>query len=181
MKLRHTLILTIFLFVAAVSGCSHPERTKPQVQDVNLISLNHQAAEQLISAIGAKLSTSYPILITSFANIDDLNSSSTFGRITGEQVGSKFSQSGYAVVEMKLRNNIFIKEQSGEFILSRELKSLSTLHDAQAVLVGTYAVGATSVYVTAKLINTTNNIVMSSYDYVLPLGPDTRALLKKRR
>lgn len=173
---RYSLMLTIFLFAGLLAGCS-----QPQVKDANLISLNHQAADQLIRATAAELSASYPILITSFANIDDLKSSSTFGRIAGEQVGSKFSQNGYSVVEMKLRDNVLIKEKTGEFILSREMKSLIILHDAQAILVGTYAVGATAVYVTVKLIKATNNIVMSSYDYALPLGPDTKYLLKKGR
>ena len=176
-KLHFTLpIAIIFLILTACQTTA----TKPTINDENLISKNHAAASKLIADSEGVLSKSHPILITSFANIDDLQSSSTFGRITGEQVGSKFSQSGYSVVEMKVRNSIFIKEQTGEFMLSRELKTLSTLHDATAVLVGTYAVGSTSVYVTAKLIDTQNNMVISSYDYVLPIGPDTKTLLKNK-
>jgi len=176
---QYPFIIVILTSLFLVTGCQ-PSNSKPVIHDVDLISINHMAADNLIASAG-ELSASHPILITSFVNIDDLTSSSTFGRITGEQVGSRFSQSAYSVIEMKVRNSIFIKERSGEFILSRELKMLSTLHDAQAILVGTYAVGATSVYVTAKLIATKNNIVIASYDYVLPMGADTKALLKTRR
>ena len=119
--------------------------------------MNYAAAENLIALSKVNkgvLSKSRPILITSFVNIDNLKASSTFGRITSEQVSSRFSQVGYSVVELKLRNSVFIKEESGEFILSRALKSLSTSHDAQAVLTGTYAEGKSVVYVTSKLINT---------------------------
>lgn len=174
---KYPFVIAIISLLFLMTGCQ-TNNVKP-VEDVNLISLNHVAADNLIAAAAGVLSTSHPILTTSFANIDDLKSSSTFGRIAGEQVGSRFSQTGYSVVEMKVRSSVFIKEQSGEFILSRELKTLSTLHDAQAVLVGTYAVGSASVYVTAKLIATKDNIVIASYDYILPMGPDTKALLRK--
>jgi TolB-like protein len=170
---RYTLV-AVLLSISLLTGCTG----KRIVPDVNLISINYIAAEQLLASSGSLLSKSQPVLITSFVNIDDLTRTSTFGRITSEQIGSKLSQNGYSVIEMKLRNSVFIKEQSGEFILSRELKSLSTLHDAQAVLVGTYAIASSSIYVTAKLIQTANGIVLSSYDYVLPMGADAKVLLK---
>ncbi len=181
MKFNRNLIIATFTALLLV-GCSNQQKvTKSTIQDADLIAYSHTAADKLIASAGDVLSTSQPILITSFANIDDLKSSSTFGRITGEQFGSQLSEKGYPVIEMKVRNSIFIKEQSGEFILSRELIKLSTLHDAQAILVGTYAVGKQSVYVTSKLIRTADNVVMSSYDYELPMGPNTKSLLRAPR
>jgi len=172
-RLRYTL--SALLLSSFLVGCSQ-NAVKPAIADANLITVNHASAENLVSS--ASLSKEKPVLITSFVDIDNLKQSSTFGRITSEQLGSKLSQLGYPVIEMKLRSSVFIKELSGEFILSRELKSLSTLHDAQAVLVGTYAVASESVYVTAKLIRTTDGVILSSHDYVLPMGKDTKALLK---
>ncbi len=177
----HFVLGTIVLLLLGLAGCTDQNRVKPAIKDANLIAINYAAADHLISSAAAILTKSKPLLITSFVNIDDLRASSTFGRITSEQVGSKFSQSGYPVIEMKLRSSVFIKEQSGEFILSRALKSLSTSHDAQAVLAGTYAVGANMVYVTSKLIRTSDGVILSSYDYTLPMGPDTAKLLRTRR
>ena len=45
------------------------------------------------------------------------------------------------------------------------------------MIAGTYAVARQSVYVTARLIRATDNLVLAAYDYVLPLGPDARALV----
>jgi len=45
------------------------------------------------------------------------------------------------------------------------------------VIAGTYAVGRQSVFVNARLIRATDNLVLASYDYVLPLGPDAKALI----
>ena len=50
-------------------------------------------------------------------------------------------------------------------------------HNVQAAIVGTYAVGASSVYVTAKVIDASNRVVLASHDYELPLGPNTKYLL----
>lgn len=177
----HFILGVVMLLLIGLAGCTDQNRIKPAIKDANLIAMNYAAADNLIASADGVLTKSKPLLITSFVNIDDLRASSTFGRITSEQVGSKFSQSGYPVIEMKLRSSVFIKEQSGEFILSRALKSLSTSHDAQAVLAGTYAVGSNVVYVTSKLIRTSDGVILSSYDYVLPIGPDTRTLLRARR
>jgi len=84
------------------------------------------------------------------------------------------------VIELLLRNNVYIKSREGEFLLSRQVKNLVLEHDASAVLTGTYAVGSKHVYVTAKLIRTADNVVLAAYDYNLPLGPDTKKLLRQR-
>ncbi|MDG1192344.1 MAG: FlgO family outer membrane protein, partial [Arenicellales bacterium] len=55
---------------------------------------------------------------------------------------------------------------------------LGEVHDAQAVIVGTYAAGKNSVFVTAKLIAAKGNTVMASFDYQLPVGSNTRDLLQ---
>jgi TolB-like protein len=175
-SIKKALSACLVIISFSLAGCA---TTPPAIPDANLITVNYVAADKLLEGTDNAISTNQPILITSFVNINDLMASSSFGRITSEQVGSRISQSGYPVIELKLRNSIFIKEQSGEFILSRELKSLSTLHDAQAVLVGTYAEATNSVYVTAKLIHPSNGEVLASYDYVLPKGTDTKTLLKK--
>ena len=65
-------------------------------------------------------------------------------------------------------------------MLSREVQELSQVHGAQAVIVGTYAVGAKSVFVTAKIINAKDSAVMAAFDYQLPVGSDTRQLLKTK-
>jgi TolB-like protein len=55
---------------------------------------------------------------------------------------------------------IYIKRQSGEFLLSRELQNISAEHDAQAVIVGTCAQGRKSLFVTAKVIDAaTSNVI----------------------
>ena len=146
-----------------------------------IIGANYQAADSLIErAQDIHLHRNRPILSTSFVDIDNVKSSSTFGRMLGEQMGSRFAQHGFNVVEMKMRNSIFVQEHTGELILSRQLRDISLQHNAYAVLIGTYAQGKRRVYVTAKLVRAENNIILASYDYELPIGPDTKYLLRTK-
>jgi hypothetical protein len=98
-----------------------------------------------------------------------------------EQIASRFAQCGYTVIEMKLRNQVFIERGAGEFVLSRELRSIGESHNAQAVIAGTYALGKEVAYVNARVIRTTDSVVMGAYDYSLPMGKNTRAMLRAGR
>ena len=140
---------------------------------------NYKAADSLLNTIRPKLPKDSPILVASFVNIDDLDDSSTFGRIVAEQFASRFKQRNYATIEMKLRTNVFIREGSGELLLSRELAEISTKHRAQAVVVGTYAVASKKVYLTARVINVGDGRVLSSYDYDIPITSDVFKMLLK--
>lgn len=186
MKFIPSLLITIGLISTLLVGCSIA------VRDSNLVSASYKAADELLESAQELqrleepqkegFYTRQPILITSFVNIDNLQQSSTFGRVVAEQVGSRIAQHGYKVIEMKMRTgSIFVQEQTGELVLSRELREISFQHDAYAVVVGTYAGGKESVYVTAKLVRAKDSVVLSSYDYRLPVGADTKQMLRKTR
>jgi len=140
---------------------------------------NYKAADSLLNKVRPKLPKNSPILIASFVNIDDLDDSSTFGRVVSEQFASRLKQRNYTTIEMKLRTNVFIRAGSGEFLLSRELAEIGTKHRAQAVVVGTYAVASKKIYLTARVINVSDGRVLSSYDYDIPITNDVFKMLLK--
>ncbi len=169
---RLPLVLILAASVLVLASC----QTNGRVKDVNMIPISHGAAKKMISQSKDRLDPG-SLILASFADIDNLENSSTFGRIVAQQIGSVFSSQGYKIIEMLLRGNVYIGKGEGEFLLSRALKDLSSEHDAQAVIVGIYAVGSKSVYVTAKLIQASDSIVLASEDFVLPLGPDLQTLV----
>lgn len=147
------------------------------VRDTDLVSQSYTAAEALLTQVPWLKEHRQPLLAGTFVDINDLRGSSGLGRIVAEQVSSRFTQEGFTVVEMRLRQNVFIQETGGEFVLSREVRDLSRTHNAGAVIAGTYALGRRNVYVSARLIRAADSLVLASYDYSIPIGPDTRALL----
>jgi len=145
--------------------------------DQNIIKHSYKAADMLIDRTELPLAPNQPILIGSFVNIDNLDKSSTFGRTVSECIASRLNQRGYKVVEMKLRNSVFIRKSGGEFLLSRELKNISVEHNAQAIVVGIYSEASTYINITSRLINVSDNTILSSYDYRMPLGSDIYKML----
>lgn len=156
------------------------ELTKTRfTNEKSILSANYKAADSLLKKLPAELAKDSPILVASFVNLDDLNDSSTFGRVVSEHFASRFKQGGYTTMEMKLRTKVFIKAGLGEFMLSRELAEIGIKHRARAVAVGTYAVASKRVYLTTRVVNVSDGSVLSSYDYDIPITFDVFKMLLK--
>ena len=168
-------VCALVLGVLTLAGCA----SKEYDTGIDLIiSTNRAAANNLIRMAGNQISPSTNIIAASFADINDLSQSSTFGRVASQQLTSQLTAAGYSVVEMLLRNSVYISETQGAFLLSREVNDISSQHNAQLVLAGTYAVGESNVFVTAKLIRTSDSVIVASHDYALPYTRDMRSLLR---
>jgi len=180
MKRFAAIIVTSALMFGGLTGCEGlpVPQEEPPVADV--VGTSHEAADALIMGAGPVLKKGGKVIAATFVNIDDLTKSSSFGRIISKQVSSRFTERGLPVIEMQMRNNVYIQQRGGEFLLSRELRNVSAEHNAQAVIVGTYAVGRKNVYVTARLVSAQNNVVLSSYDYTLPTDQDVAYMLRNK-
>lgn len=143
-----------------------------------LMSASYQAVDEMLSAIpaGKRLPKERPILVATLVDIDTL-SGSRFGRTVSEHLATRLTKSGFKVVEMKLRETIFVKQSEGELMLSREIRDIGRSHEAQAVLVGTYSESRGRVYMTVKLVGAADGVVIAAHDYLLPVDSNVRALL----
>lgn len=169
----------LLALVVLLSGCAPSQPAYYQDTKIDLVAHLQDASKRLLGDT-LYLARDKPILTTTLVNIDNLQQSSTFGRQATEIFGSEISRAGVPVIELKLRDTIFIQEGTGELGLSRELRHLFQSHDAQAVLVGTYAVGGNTLYVNVRLIQTTDNIILRAHNFSLPLNRDLRFLLTQR-
>jgi TolB-like protein len=167
------------VLLTLLGGCAY--MANGETEDADLLAANYAAAEKLIAGSQVPLSKGANLVAATFVNIIDLEDSAALGKLISEQISSRLTQLGYRMVELKLRNNIFIRERAGEFMLSRNVQDISAAHDAQAVIVGTYAVARDRVFVRASVVHPASNTVVSSYDYELPIGKNLRALMFTRR
>ena len=176
--------LQVALFLVAGSAAADGNAA------ARLLEANYRAVDQLLASIPSyrALDRRLPIIMSTVVNIDDLKGS-RFGRVLAEQIGTRMSQDGYTMVELKLRDKIFVQQGEGELMLSREVKDLSTSQRAQAVVVGTYAESGGGVYsgsrgyvfVTLKIVDVTDDLVLAAHDYILPLDGNVRSLLYASR
>ena len=178
-----SLLLTGCTYRMAFGGCAYRVKTgecqRKEVPDADIMAASYTAADKLLRNATHLLRPDYQILVTSLADIDNLEDTTSLGRLIGEQLSARFAQQGYTVVEAKLHSDLIKIPRTGELVLSREAREMGQAQNAAIIVAGTYAVGNNKVYVTLKMLNSYNSEVMSSYAYSLPIGPNTSTLLKK--
>ena len=155
--------------VTGITACAGPRRGSgtPGTNASGLVFTTYGAADRLVQASQVPLDPAKPVLVTSLVALDDFNQSSSLGRLIGEQVASRLVMSGYNVVEVALRKNLLLKQGAGQVMLSRDVKNISRLNSAQAVAVGTYAVGEEDVFVNLRLIRAGDGRILSAHDFTI--------------
>lgn len=183
-------VLCLIPVLMVTGACASTDRRNRQAGDAGSLEMagepytavlesSYQSADRLARAlVEQEFPKDTPIMAASFADIDDLTTSSTFGRIVSEQIASRLAQHGFRVIEIKLRRaSVYIKEGEGEFMLSRELKDLGGSREIRAALVGTYAVSGQFVFVSARIVRTEDSTVLAGCDYEIPNDDVTRSMI----
>jgi TolB-like protein len=168
MRRFRTLLLVQALLLGA---CANAPQSMSGTEENNpLISSSYAAADRLLTPAAKKelLNKDKRVLVASWVDVNQVSRSSIFGKMMAEQLASRLVQQGIGVMEVKLRTNMFITEKGGEMLLSREIREISQLHNAEAVVVGTYAdAGSSGVYVTVKLVRAIDGLVISATNFMV--------------
>lgn len=181
---RFTLTL-VSLSAALLAGCSTSGgnayvKAEPSYDDAQkspFVSINRDAIQKLLTGVDLAAHRSTPVLVATVVNVNDLRKTAPLGRTLSEQYASHLVSHGLLVKELKLRGDIFVREETGELMLSRELKDIAKMHSAGIVLVGTYSPAANATFVSLKLVMTDTGQIIRGYDYALPNNADVNKLL----
>lgn len=178
MGFTRTLLLTsaVILLTACANAPTAP--SWEEAKSYPLIAMNYAAADALLGQVAGKLNKTQPLLVATVVNIDNLDQSSTLGRAISEHISARLTQTGYRMIEMKYRNSVYIKRNQGELMLTREVKELAQAHDAQAVIVGSYARSDSFVFINLKIIQPATSVIMAAHDYTLPLDWQIKGMLR---
>lgn len=179
--------LVSLLALGGLTACEH--RAEPgqnpfvPVITKDLQDYSHDAADDLISESRYRVGANTPVLVGTLNDVDKLERSSTFGRLVTEQISARFVQRGFTVSELKMRNSVNIKQglgnpnESGEYLLSRDVGSIGGEHKAAAVITGSYAVAGKDIFVNLKMIDVATGKLISGVDYNVPLDSNVRELV----
>ena len=179
-KINFAAVIFILL-----SGCSlEPYTLKkssyeyvPAPPKLDLIGSNYKAIDHLISQVNVSLPAGTQIIVSSVVNINQLENVASLGRVISEHVLGRFAQSGYGVIELKVRNQIYMKRHEGELLLTREIRELARAHNAHAFIVGTYAEASDRVFVSLKIIEADGSRILGAVDYSLEKNSVVKSLL----
>lgn len=176
---RLAVSFTLLMAVTLLGGCAsnrYPEDPK----DVDLIEVSYKATAALLSQTKMPLPPNSMIVVSTFVNVDELDQTAAFGRIVSSQIASAFNNSGYRIRAMELPTELFVKEDRGMLKLSDETKSALKGTEAAALVVGVFAPGKRSAYVSLRMLDVDSETVISTTDFVVPMGPDAKVLLQPR-
>ena len=166
-------------FVVLLTGCSdlNGTRLEPVLGgEVNLVKLGDKIVAELITQPTPPLipfQGDQPILVTTLVNNDKLNETSSFGRSFQNNLAAGFAQRGYAVKEIKLRRDLLVELNKGEFMLSRNLAEMAPNQQAQAIVVGTYTLINRVLYLSVRLVSPTTQAIRGVYEDKIYLDDTT--------
>lgn len=138
-------------------------------------------AAYMVSAIRDQLRhpevVDQPVVVTTFVDLNNLNKSSIFGRVLAEEVLNELHQAGFTVSEIRKGRDIFIRQELGELILSRDAREVLGKFRARAILAGTYVATEKSIIINARLIDINSPLILSSSSYTLKMNEELEKML----
>ena len=180
-------VITLGLILLILGGCANLNCTRLEGLlggKTNLVTFSYKIAEDLVQQALPPLTPIHPempVLVTTFVSNSNLEKTSSFGRLLQEHITSRLVQLGYTVRELKVANHLYIEPQSGETILTRNLSQLNPNLQAQAIVVGTFTRTNRILYLSTRLVNPSNNNIISSNDYKLCMDDDILAMFGLQR
>jgi len=132
-------------------------------------------ADQLERNIDRKI-LSNTFIVTSFANLDKLNETTSFGRLVAENLIHELQVRHWQVFDVRLTKDIIINE-TGEFSLSRDIKKIRDTYKVGGILAGTYSIINNHLIINARVIYIDSGIVASAGQIHLPLNNFAESLL----
>nr|MDA3832114.1 FlgO family outer membrane protein [Spirochaetales bacterium] len=120
------------------------------------------------------------IILTSMVNLENLYETSAFGRTMTESLSTILFKYGFRVAEIRKTPSVFIRNQHGEMVLSRDVALLAENQAVHGVISGTYSLTPTTVIINVRLLDATSQEVLSVAGMELQRTRNINYLLTER-
>ncbi|MDH3359796.1 MAG: FlgO family outer membrane protein [Desulfobulbaceae bacterium] len=133
--------------------------------------------QQLLKNPEEGVRDNYVVTVGTFVNMSQLYATSSLGRFISEQLITELQKEGVEVVEVRKTPSIMMSSNDGVFGLSTDMDELSLVHNAQAMVVGTYSAVGGEIFINARLLRNSDNMVLSTGSLTYPMDKMAQALL----
>ena len=164
-------VLALLAVGLCVSGCV--AYSSPQ----NFGEFVYRATEHLTERSASVMDRERPLLVSTIVDIDDLERSSSFGRLASQFISSRLVQLGYTVQDVTYIRALTLKPDTGELVLSRDAAQAGRAANAQAVVAGTFAVAGSEIWMNLRLLKADDGLILASVDVAVPLDSNTGPLV----
>ena len=173
------MVLGVFSLSACCSFRFHGGPLTPVGQANYLLCVTYEAVDDLL-AQHPNPEDLDRVLVSTVVDINDVGRTTMFGRVLGECLSSRLTQTDKDVIHATVRTDQLLVRQDGQFLLSREARNLATDHNARTALVSTYAVTKDVVILSLKLVSTVEDSTLAGIDIVIPRTETVSDMLDER-
>lgn len=202
--LRKLILFAVIVIVLAALGCGNKmwEDTKDVTKNsyeyvfdkkptarsyhddasVPVIEINYQAADVLARNVTRdELSADSRVYLTVFRNAQNAADNSIFGMVMTQQVSDRLVQRGVHLIQGEPAAEEYFKPANVDMKdYSNPVKyTEGKLPPRSAMLDGHYVVGDKYVYMTAYIKRLDDNVIVSGYNWTVPMTDNTRLLLNQ--
>ena len=145
-----------------LAGCVPPATTggTASVVTPDFFGVGEELALQLTSGMrGAR--GGQRLILTTVVDLDNLYTTTRFGRTLTEALSTSLFRHGFGVVEIRKSAKLLIRDNRGELMLTRDAKLLAKQQQAAAILTGTYSLTPTTVILNLRLLDAGSQQVLS--------------------
>ena len=145
-----------------LAGCVPPATTggTASVVTPDFFGVGEELALQLTSGMrGAR--GGQRLILTTVVDLDNLYTTTRFGRTLTEALSTSLFRHGFGVVEIRKSAELLIRDNRGELMLTRDAKLLAKQQQAAAILTGTYSLTPTTVILNLRLLDAGSQQVLS--------------------
>ncbi|CAA9892979.1 conserved exported hypothetical protein [Candidatus Methylobacter favarea] len=176
--LKTATIFISALLIASMNGCAYFRQY--ETKDADLVEVSYDATCELKDNLKRTLPKNSLVVVSTLLNVDNLNKTSSFGRIISDQIASAFHNSGYQIIGMEMPIDLFVMQDKGALHLSDDAKAELKPYRPAVIVGGVYAPGKKNAYVSLRIVDLHSKNIISSTDFSVPMGPDAKVLLESK-
>ncbi|MDP6539813.1 MAG: FlgO family outer membrane protein [Planctomycetota bacterium] len=170
---------SLTLSLAAIglgAGCQIIEPTAPSDAEL-LVDACYEAVDDLLSQHQDRQDLER-MLVSTVVDVNDVKRTTMFGRVTTEFLSARLTRNNVDVIHPTVREDHLLIQETGQFLLSRDVANLALDYNARTALVSTYAPLERNVIVSMKLVSTVENSTLAATDFVLHRSPVVEEMLE---
>ena len=161
-------------------SCSDEAAVFESMMDRMMVDLKANFLDQGIMT-DEKRKAEAKFLFSAFVGEDNYDVTTPLGRMMGDALASRMQNSGLQVIEVRLSRSMRIHKKFGMLAMSQDMQKLFSEHQATFMITGSYTVTPHYVYILARVIGNTSQVIYASSGVWLPRSPMVNYLLDYRQ
>lgn len=153
-----------------IPGGSRPSHDPDFAEAMELKLKTRELVDQMLDTESNDSLKHIVALPISFVSLDNFSQTSSLGRYLSESIFYEFNQRGISTQEYRYPHSIATHPGEGEFALTRALSKIRGNNSWTTLILGTYYVDPHAVFVNARMVRSSDSMVLRTAQIILPMN-----------